>query len=555
MKGTRERIEQLLAHWAETELLQDDGSLRPEAVTKGRGLGRASAWAGLGAAYLASQRPFAQEHHGSKALLKFAWRVVKAGCRGIDDRKPGATESQHFTIAPLLETYELLRPTASPRDRERFDGRFRGLLEKLAAALEPRFRAQGMNDMALGTGLNHTLCWAALLWQGGALFGGGRWKRLALRWAHRVAESQDESGYVSENEGPSVLYDSLTLEALGKLHFRSGDATVGECRKRLARFLIHCVYPNLRSVETFDERGRGTPFFAQHAAGFLSIPEGRRLLERVVERGWELARAGMRVNHLVGPLAMSLIYWQDTPGRGTSAPLPCERKASVFRAGKKALIRRRAPWFYVLSAFGNPPPTHNIFFQERTSILSIYHDAVGRIVGGGNDRAPEYAGFVCREANWIYYCIPRGGVARAGQRIDLLHLDYGAADLTLTVRILGEKALLLTAETDLRERRDECFLNLQLPLEGVKEVRLATGRAVALKPQLKLKQHKSGGLLRAGRWRLEAPEDSLFVWPHHPYHPYPTQPAVRDSVGFLRVPLAPVRTKAEVRISVTKRGR
>ena len=552
MKGVRERIEQLLAHWAKTELLGEDGSLRPEVATKGAAPGRASAWAGLGAAYLASEGSLAQKHHGSKALLGFAWHVLRTGCKSIDDRKPGATESQHFTIAPLLETYELLRPVASPRDRKHFDARFRAFLDKLAAALEPRFRAHGMNDMALGTGLNHTLCWAALLWQGGVLFGEEKWKRLALRWAHRVVASQDPSGYVSENEGPSVLYDSLTLEALGKLHFRSGDPTVGECRKKLARFLIHCVYPNLRSVETFDERGRGTPFFAQHVLGFLSIAEGRRLLERVVERGWEQAHAGRRVNHLVGPLTMSVLYWQDRPGRGASAPLPCEREASVFKVGEKALIRRRAPWFYVLSAFGNPPPTHNIFFQERTSILSIYHDAVGRIVGGGNDRAPECAGFVCREADWIYYAIPRGGVARAGRGTDLLQLDYGAADLALTVRVLGEKVLLLVAEVDPRERRDQCTLNLQLPLEGVKEVRLGNGRIVELKPKLKLKEHKSGGLLHAGRWRLEAPEDSFFVWPHHPYHPYPAQPAVRDSVGFLRVPLAPVRSRAEVRISITR---
>lgn len=546
MSKVKKRAEELLACWVEKELLRPDGGLRGPAGRPPIGASGLAPWAGLLAAYLVTGRSEDGRYHGSGALVRFAWDVLARGCRGVDVRSRGGVESSHFALAPLYETYELLRPLASAGRRRRFDDKFLGFTSQLAEATRPKLRAHGMNDTALGTGLNHVLSWSALLWQGGALFGRKSWQRLALRFAQRVAEAQHPSGYVSENEGPSVGYDAVTLNALGKLYFRSGEEKVGEYTRNLARLLVHCVYPNLRSVETFDERGRGRALFAGGLVGFQTIPEGRRLLERVVDRAWDDVEAGDSPRHLLAPLATALLYLRP----GAKRLLPCERKSALFRADGKALIRRRAPWFYVLSAFGNPPPTHNVFFHERTSIMSIYHDHVGRIVGGGNDRAPEYAAFSCHESNWIYYCIPRSGAVHAGRSADTLALDYGAADLTVKVRLLSRNRLVLTVENDLRERRDKCFLNLQLPLEGVKRVSLGTKKAVTLKGRRKLRHHKSAGLLDAGCWRIEAPPDSVFVWPHHPYVPYPRRVRSAESVGFLRIPLAPVRNAAEVRITV-----
>ncbi|MCK4298678.1 MAG: hypothetical protein KAX80_04055 [Planctomycetes bacterium] len=545
MSKVKKRAEELLIHWAESELLNTDGGPALKSG-KSRHRDRQTAGATLAAAYLATSASGAAALDWSETLLGFAWQGLRSALEPVKGRRGSAVESTHFTIRPLFDAYQLLRPLASKRDRKRLDARFAGLMEKFARALEPRFRAHGMNDLDLGTGLNHTVCWAALLCQGAALLGEPKWKRPALAWARRVAESQDESGYVSEHVGPSVLYDCLTLQALGRIHLLSGDRKVGASVEKLARFLVHCVYPDLRTVATFDERGRGTGFLTAPVVGFQAIPEGRRLFERTVERGWELDQAGKAIKHLVGSLATSLMFLQDGPSR----MLPCERKRALFRAGKKALIRRRAPWFYVLSAFGNPPPTHNVFFHERTSIMSIYHDHAGRIVGGGNDRAPEYAAFSCHESDWIYYCIPRSGAVHAGRGADTLALDYGAADLTVKVRVLSRNRLVLTVENDLRERRDKCFLNLQLPLEGVKRVSLGTEKSVTLKGRRKLRHHKSAGLLDTGCWRIEAPPDSVFVWPHHPYVPYPRRARSAESVGFLRIPLAPVRNTAEVRITV-----
>ena len=190
-----------------------------------------------------------------------------------------------------------------------------------------------------------------------------------------------------------------------------------------------------------------------------------------------------------------------------------------------------------------------MFFHERTSILSIYHDRTGLIVGGGNDRTPQYAAFSCGEEDWIYYCSPRGGSATVGRGVDMLSLDYGAADLRLSAKVVSDTELTLEVETDLRERRDECFLNLQLPLERVGEVTLGTGKVVKLSPKRKLKHHRAGGALNAEGWRIEAPEDSLFVWPHRPYLPYPRKAEV-PPVGFLRIPLDPVRSSCKVRITV-----
>jgi len=535
----------LLIHWAGSELLNTDGgpALKPGKARRGD---RQTAGATLAAAYLATSASEADQLVGSEALLACAWQGLRSALEPVKGRRGSAVESTHFTIRPLFDAYQLLRPLASKRDRKRLDARFTGLLEKFARALEPRFRAHGMSDLDLGTGLNHTVCWAALLYQGAALLGEPKWKRPALAWARRVAESQDESGYVSEHVGPSVLYDCLTLQALGRIHLLSGDRKVGACVEKLARFLVHCVYPDLRTVATFDERGRGTGFLTAPVVGFQAIPEGRRLFERTVERGWELADAGQAVGHLVGSLATSLMFLQDGPSR----MLPCERKRAFFRAGKKALIRRREPWFYILSAFGNPPPPHNVFFHERTSILSIHHDRVGRIIGGGNDRTPRYAAFSCGEEDWIYYCIPRGGSTKARRGGDVLSLDYGAADLRLSAKVVSDTELVLEVETDLRERRDVCFLNLQLPLEGVQKVTLGTGKVVKLSPKRKLKHHRAGGTLNAEGWRIEAPEDSLFVWPHHPYVPYPGRGPAREAVGFLRIPLGPVRSACKVRITV-----
>ncbi len=544
MRRTKRRAEELLTHWAESELLNTDGgpALKPG---KTRHSDRQGAGATLAAAYLATSASEADQLVGSEALLDCAWQGLKSALELGKGRSGSAVESTHFTIRPLFDAYQLLRPLASKRDRERLDARFVGLMEKFARALESRFRAHGMNDLDLGTGLNHTACWAALLCQGAALLGEPKWRKPALAWARRVAESQDESGYVSEHVGPSVLYDCLTLQALGRIHLLTEDRKVGACVEKLARFLVHCVYPDLRTVATFDERGRGTGFLTAPVVGFQAIPEGRRLFERMVERSWELADASKPIGSLVGSIATSLMFFQDGPSR----MLPCERKKASFRAGEKALIRRCEPWFYILSAFGNPPPPHNVFFHERTSILSIYHDRTGLIVGGGNDRAPQYAAFSCGEEDWIYYCIPRGGSTKAGRDGDVLSLDYGAADLDLSAKVVSDTELVLEVETDLRERRNECFLNLQLPLEDIRKVTVGAGRTIRLSPNRKLRHHETGGTLKAGAWSIRAPKDSVFVWPHRPYLPYPRKAQV-PPVGFLRIPLDPVRSGCKVRITV-----
>jgi len=153
----------------------------------------------------------------------------------------------------------------------------------------------------------------------------------------------------------------------------------------------------------------------------------------------------------------------------------------------------------------------------------------------------------------MYFCIPRDGRARPRRGYDELALDYGAADLDLQVRVASDRELILDVTNDLRERRDNCFLNLQLPLEGIKEMTLGTGQQPTLNPKRKLRHHRTGGLLRAGGWRIRAPRDSVFVWPHRPYFPYPDRSADVPPVGFLRIPLAPVRSQATVRLVVAKR--
>ena len=72
-------------------------------------------------------------------------------------------------------------------------------------------------------------------------------------------------------------------------------------------------------------------------------------------------------------------------GRGEAEETTAGRARHVYRMGDEATAVRNSPWFLCLSAFVVDFP-QNRWGQDRQNFVSVFHDSVGLVLGGGNTK-------------------------------------------------------------------------------------------------------------------------------------------------------------------------
>jgi hypothetical protein len=170
--------------------------------------------------------------------------------------------------------------------------------------------------------------------------------------------------------------------------------------ERGLEFQIKYVYPDGSLVETLDGRARysSDPPAAAHFV-FSQLEEGRRFAKFLVA---QLTRRGTMLP-LSSSLLLNLLYYHE----GDESKLPIEKKSYNLNSGSKATVRRKAPWFYALSGF-TAPTTRNRWGLDRQNFVSVWHEGVGLIIGGGNSKGQsEWSNFIFRAGRPAY--IPSGG--------------------------------------------------------------------------------------------------------------------------------------------------
>jgi len=517
------------------------------------------------AAYLAltpfEGNPFCGNDEVFRLALDAGERLVTeyAGlCRG--------GRPNHFEIYPLTRLYELMGERAGKARLGRWRDTMARNLHAIDALIDRVGDNLGKPGPWSGTGPNHFFGWFAVGYGQAAALGEDGLARKIEKAMLRHLRLQTQGGYFPEHIGPCTGYQHVSLGGVAEFHRQRPLPQTRRAVERGVDFVIHALYPNLRGIETFDERNRfgHEPQF-QHA--LLWTPRGRALFARL------LANARQQIRHRRGscrPFARDVPFtrgeWYSvgaafrcydhavaTRAIATAGRLPCDRAAFHWRLEDKGLVRKNGPWFYAVSAWAHPTLPGNPYHLERTQALSIYHERTGLIVGGGNDkRAYHTATIHILEGGECHYFPPIDGRLLVGVASKVLagkgacdgvEFDYGSAWARLEVRADSPARLRIGLGATTTQTEPRIWLVLQLPIDPPLTLASAgaairLGRAAEGQPP---RCYELGRTLASpAGWRMSLPPGSTLVWPHVPWNPY-RPPDYRETpdraVALVRVPL------------------
>lgn len=393
------------------------------------------------------------------------------------------------------------------------------------------------------------------------------WKATARTAMARVVAAQDPGGWWSEHSGPVVAYNFVYVEALGLYYAMSRDAGVLDALRRAGAFHSIFIYPNGTVVETIDERNpyeaatsHGDVGFnftpVEGNVGFSFAPEGRAFLQHQYSRRKWAVTADAAASHL--------LYGQSGPCAGSGS----SGNALSVLGKNEALVLRRGPWFICMSAFTCEQPA-NRWHQDRQNFASVFHEAAGLIIGGGNTKLqPFWSNFTCGDTSGLKHAPgeenpdfrPKGGLIHIPSAAALnpdrdqpgVELTYGDARCRLIVRPIDEKRLALVHEVT---------GDLGGPLEGhvVFLPRLnavlntAAGKSARLKDgTIDWKSTDIGPWLTYDGIRVSIPAGATLSWPKKRHNPYKKDGSstLAEARLVLCLPFSPKTPKHEVLIEV-----
>ena len=279
------------------------------------------------------------------------------------------------------------------------------------------------------------------LYFAGKALGNPAWREQAGQFLRRVAAAQHPDGYWSEGKGPVILYGFVYAEALGVYYAETKDPDILPVLRRNAAFHTYFNYPDGSDVETVDERNPYHTGVRVPNVGFSASPEGRTYLAR---------QLGLRKDRVPADEAAALLLWGE---EGEGAPRDPAAGDFDFVLGQgDAAVRRRGPWFLVLSAIAGPVPRDR-WHQDRQNFVSVYHDRAGLILGGGNTKLqPSWSSFTAGDLGLLSHkpgdespdFLPPAGLKHVPVSARLLpapafgvELDYGGG-LTGTIRLVPQ---------------------------------------------------------------------------------------------------------------------
>ncbi|HSW46455.1 MAG TPA: hypothetical protein VLM89_12880 [Phycisphaerae bacterium] len=356
------------------------------------------------------------------------------------------------------------------------------------------------------------------------------WCKLAADFLRKVAATQAEGGYWSEGGGPVVQYNEVYVEAIGIYYAASGDNEVLPALDRAAHFHRWFAYPSGQCVETVDQRNPYEKGIRSGKVGFTFCPVGRAYLKSQ----W----TALGIENLNADLIASLLqYGQEGP----IAPSPTTGQAANLHTLKdngrdKAAILRQGPWFVCLSAY-TTPIAENRWIQDRQNMMSIFHDKVGLVIGGGNTKLqPAWSSFTVGDESLLKhkpgdadpnFLPPEGKLFHVPSEAKLirepapgLDLTYGPETCSIRVQPQGDAKLVCTLSTTINSGMPVAAHLTLLPHLG-QIIETAGGRKIELgKEALSLTADHLGGSITHAGWRLDVPKSATLQWPALPHNPY-----------------------------------
>ncbi len=492
-----------------------------------------------------------------RKLLQYAGQMGDALAAVTRQELTPSNNPPHLPAHALADALTLLGPQLTSARRKRWRETLRLAGDALSQYLEAKRMQLGRPGPYTGTGPNHLFRHAATLYRIGRVLGSAQWSRQASAALRRMVALQDpRTGCFPEQNGPVVAYHWVTLDGLARYLTSGGGRFALEPLRRGIEYAVRHLYPDLVRLELFDERnrlyrGEGAMF---HPETCVYHPQGRRLLALALRgrptmvRRLTRIKMGPRAGYALSEIARALTVDFDDSQRA----IPVESAGMTLRIDHAGLLRRRHGWFYGLSALSAAARPHHPFHMDRTANIILYHDRVGRVIAGGYDKQSlESATFRIIESGECGYFPAIGGRLRTNSGCDRLDLDYGAAQTRLEIRAESARRCRLTAIGSTNMRWRQVDLNLQLWLPHGQTIHLGARRTRrVLRPRQATKSWPTDGVIELpGRYRIETVGDAELIWPYRAYNVYGGPPHLmppEEAVAILRIPLEPVRDRADV---------
>lgn len=495
---------------------------------------------------------------GGDALRDFQYPNGQVEFIKIDDSTWGPIYMP-WSMYHWVEAYGLLRQDLGAERRERWE-------EGLTLAFD------GIAEEISSGRVHNIPVWHAMaLYRAGQLLERADWRERGQWLIHKAVAEQTPQGYWYEHGGPTPRYNYVYVHAIGLYYFFSGDESVLPCLERATDFHIRYTYPDGRVVETVDGRVKYLDTINEMGlAAFSLFPQGRRLAGLMVEK-WLQKRANEQrpaITYIVtggerkpsagefgfSPrLASSFVYYQDGP----EAPIPQDEASYHIHEPGHAILRRDAGWFACLSGYVTPP-VETRWGSDRQNFLSVWHQGIGLLTGGGNAKSqPVFSTFILGEdilgddpsAHFeegaappdVSRYVPVAAQLDPGEETDSLTLELDGCRCTVAVRVVDAERIEITFRTAESQPARQPFAQLPFKLSEHEPMVTGAGRTYSLtNERVRLGAADTDGWIAHHGWRILMPEQSTIEWPVLPFNPYAADGAapLTDAKAILRVPVS-----------------
>jgi hypothetical protein len=365
----------------------------------------------------------------------------------------------------------------------------------------------------------------------------------ARAYMKKVVDAQASDGYWSEHSGPVVLYGFVYVEAVGTYYAFSHDDYVLPALKRSAQFHAAFTYPDGSRVETVDERNGYEKSTVMPNIGFTFSPAGRGY----AHRQYQMKRQGKQ------PLSADLLASYILNGQeGQAIPPPSAQDDSQFvTTDGQASTTRKSPWFACLSAY-HAPVAQNRWIQDRQNLVSLFHDDVGLIVGGGNTKLqPLWSTFTVGDVRLLAHkpgdedpsFLPPAGLVHIPTTAALsdgglgLKAVYGDAECAVRLDLSDpRRAKLIYSLVSSNQKNVQAHVTL---LAHMKQPwKCASGKAGKLSAApFELKSGEIGSWFEHAGWRVVLPPQASIQWPVLPHDQYRKDGQAEPAQGRIVVTL------------------
>ena len=454
-----------------------------------------------------------------------------------------------WTYSRWARTFGLIQDDMTSEDRERW-----------AKVLTLGFT--GISRTQLGRVHNIPAHHAMGLYAAGRALDRPEWCEQASEFMLKVVEHQSEGGYWSENAGPVVAYNFVYIDALGTYYAMSKDQRVLPALERAALFHRNFTYPGGQNVETIDQRNPYKNSISPGNVGFTFTGAGRAYLDNQ----WSHLGDGALSSDLT---ASFILYGKEGPVEDLSPPGSTSRFVLTEGGRDRAATVRSGPWFVCLSAY-TAPISKSRWIQDRQNLVSIYHDRVGLVLGGGNTKLqPAWSNFTVGDTALLKHesgatspqFIPKGRLyhvpseARLADQDDLgLDLVYGPEECSVRVEFVNDRTLRYSLGTTTKSNLPitahlTLYPHLNQPLETGGGVKVIVSTA-----PIELLPEQVAGQIEYSGYKLRLPATASLHWPTLPHNPYRKDGRATAGEGRIevRIPLDSKHPEAEVTVEIVQ---